>query len=437
MISHPIDTKSATFFFKHIDTFMRYKDIILANEDLYSIHIRGMSAYVAERGADKLSIGKLLCIYSNYREYNIIHRAIKTIIKRNGDTFYLVQLHASKLSGFEKTLWWSINQQKIVSDIPFYSHKICLDNFFYHENKDYQTVPPVLKKLFSILTNYIQEDSEKNSEAKKEEDKIPFLRGVWDKDNLPNEIIFKEKDPWFQLFVKRLTETFFPNAGLWFSIEISKRLKYRLGDCAFGFEEQAEIRLNFNQPKDEIDLAEIIVHEIIHAYTGCNHGEAFQIEAAQKGLIMIAKEGCTIPSRTFTQKAEAILKEIGRAPEGLFSWEDPVFIPDFYCVRNQYGNWDLSRDSAKEAGQIMLLKNETLEMLNQWEKKYFKGLSPKKNRKKIPVLRIPHQTVVSSFYKQSLFMTLLKIFISRSSPKWNAYWTQFNEELKQQEKVAS
>ena len=85
----------------------------------------------------------------------------------------------------------------------------------------------------------------------------------------------------------------------------------------------------------------------------------------------------------------------------------------------------------------MLLKNETLEMLNQWETKYFKGLSPKKNRKKIPVLRIPHQTVVSSFYKQSLFMTLLKIFISRSSPKWNAYWTQFNEELKQQEKVAS
>ena len=297
-------------------------------------------------------------------------------------------------------------------------------------------MPPVLKELFSILKNYIQEDSEKNSEAKKEEDKIPFLRRVWDKDNLPNEIIFKEKDPWFQLFVKRLTETFFPNAGLWFSIEISKRLKYRLGDCAFGFEEQAEIRLNFNQ-QDEIDLAEIIVHEIIHAYTGCNHGEAFQIEAAQKGLIMIAKEGCTIPSRTFTQKAEAILKEIGRAPEGLFSWEDPVFIPDFYCVRNQYGNWDLSRDSAKEAGQIMLLKNETLEMLNQWEKKYFKGLSPKKNRKKIPVLRIPHQTVVSSFYKQSLFMTLLKIFISRSSPKWNACWTQFNEELKQQEKVAS
>ena len=436
MISHPIDTKSATFFFKHIDTFMRYKDIILANEDLYSIHIRGMSAYVAECGADKLSIGKLLCIYSNYREYNIIHRAIKTIIKRNGDTFYLVQLHASKLSGFEKTLWWSINQQKIVSDIPFYSHKIWLNNFFYYENKGYQTVPPVLKELFSILKNYIQEDSEKNSEAKKEEDKIPFLRSVWDKDNLPNEIIFKEKDPWFQLFVKRLTETFFPNAGLWFSIEISKRLKYRLGDCAFGFEKQAEIRLNFNQ-QDEIDLAEIIVHEIIHAYTGCNHGEAFQIEAAQKGLIMIAKEGCTIPSRTFTQKAEAILKEIGRAPEGLFSWEDPVFIPDFYCVRNQYGNWDLSRDSAKEAGQIMLLKNETLEMLNQWEKKYFKGLSPKKNRKKIPVLRIPHQTVVSSFYKQSLFMTLLKIFISRSSPKWNAYWTQFNGELKQQEKVAS
>ena len=316
---------------------MRYKDIILANEDLYSIHIRGMSAYVAERGADKLSIGKLLCIYSNYREYNIIHRAIKTIIKRNGDTFYLVQLHASKLSGFEKTLWWSINQQKIVSDIPFYSHKIWLDNFFYYENKGYQTVPPVLKELFSILKNYIQEDSKKNSEAKKEEDKIPFLRGVWDKDNLPNEIIFKEKDPWFQLFVKRLTETFFPNAGLWFSIEISKRLKYRLGDCAFGFEKQAEIRLNFNQ-QDEIDLAEIIVHEIIHAYTGCNHGEAFQIEAAQKGLIMIAKEGCTIPSRTFTQKAEAILKEIGRAPEGLFSWEDPVFILDFYCVRNQYGN---------------------------------------------------------------------------------------------------
>lgn len=380
MISHPIDTKSATFFFKHIDTFMRYKDIILANEDLYSIHIRGMSAYVAECGADKLSIGKLLCIYSNYREYNIIHRAIKTIIKRNGDTFYLVQLHASKLSGFEKTLWWSINQQKIVSDIPFYSHKIWLNNFFYYENKGYQTVPPVLKELFSILKNYIQEDSEKNSEAKKEEDKIPFLRSVWDKDNLPNEIIFKEKDPWFQLFVKRLTETFFPNAGLWFSIEISKRLKYRLGDCAFGFEKQAEIRLNFNQ-QDEIDLAEIIVHEIIHAYTGCNHGEAFQIEAAQKGLIMIAKEGCTIPSRTFTQKAEAILKEIGRAPEGLFSWEDPVFIPDFYCVRNQYGNWDLSRDSAKEAGQIMLLKNETLEMLNQWEKKYFKGLSPKKKQK--------------------------------------------------------
>lgn len=161
MISHPIDTKSATFFFKHIDTFMRYKDIILANEDLYSIHIRGMSAYVAERGADKLSIGKLLCIYSNYREYNIIHRAIKTIIKRNGDTFYLVQLHASKLSGFEKTLWWSINQQKIVSDIPFYSHKIWLNNFFYYENKGYQTVPPVLKELFSILKNYIQEDSEK------------------------------------------------------------------------------------------------------------------------------------------------------------------------------------------------------------------------------------------------------------------------------------
>ncbi len=209
----------------------------------------------------------------------------------------------------------------------------------------------------------------------------------------------------------------------------------RLANPRF-IESTAEIRLNFNQ-QDEIDLAEIIVHEIIHAYTGCNHGEAFQIEAAQKGLIMIAKEGCTIPSRTFTQKAEAILKEIGRAPEGLFSWEDPVFIPDFYCVRNQYGNWDLSRDSAKEAGQIMLLKNETLEMLNQWEKKYFKGLSPKKNRKKIPVLRIPHQTVVSSFYKQSLFMTLLKIFISRSSPKWNAYWTQFNEELKQQEKVAS
>lgn len=265
------------------------------------------------------------------------------------------------------------------------------------------------------------------------EDKLPLFQGACDRDN---SIIFKEQNPWFQLFVKHLTETFFPNSGLWFSIEISGILKNEdLGTCDIS-RKPAKIKINFKQPGDEIDSAGVIVHEIIHAHAMCSHGTDFQIEAAQKGLIMIQRGGYTTPTRTFAQKVEAILKEIGKAPDGLFLWRYRQ-APAFYCVRNQCGNWDVSRDLIMEKGEIMLLKNKTLETLNQWEKKYFKGLSPKKNRKEIPVLYILYKIPSERYHKQSLFMTLLKIFISRSSPTWNAYWTQFNEELNQQEKICS
>lgn len=94
----PIDIKSVTFFFKHIDTFIRYKDVILADKDLSSITVYGMCAYIAWGGIDEFNIGKLLRLYDD-KVYHVLGRKVASTFNKEDDIFYLVQLKASILSG--------------------------------------------------------------------------------------------------------------------------------------------------------------------------------------------------------------------------------------------------------------------------------------------------------------------------------------------------
>ncbi len=227
-------------------------------------------------------------------------------------------------------------------------------------------------------------------------------------------IIFQTtKTPWFKTLVSGLVETFFPDKKMTFSIDFSNLIsRFRLGEC---YREDNQILIDWRRKYDGIELADVIVHEIIHALTKRDHDDVFQKEARKAGLIMVHWKGSTVASQEFGEKVIPILEKCG-------------FLENRYLIEEEDGSaennvWFVKNDNGKWSGSYSYYNRDAIEKvcrrLEFLDKNVFRFI---KGKSCLRVLRFP---VFSSFRLEKtdfsgLVHTLNDLYFQTKSPKEKA-----------------
>ena len=98
------DKVAAAYFFRNLDYFIRNKKTILQKKEFYFAPLAGTGVSGLFVGDYNTCVGELLQLYEGPWK-----------IEKNKETFYLIHISGSPLSGCNSCTFWSVEQQKCVS----------------------------------------------------------------------------------------------------------------------------------------------------------------------------------------------------------------------------------------------------------------------------------------------------------------------------------